>query len=43
MADRRALEQQQPDVSGRGREHPAATVGDRHYTTMEMLTVEGGS
>lgn len=31
----------QPDVSGRGKERPAATVGDRRYTTVEMLKVEG--
>ena len=31
----------QPDVSGRGRERRAATVGDRRYTTVEMLKVEG--
>ena len=31
----------QPDVSGRGWERPAATVGDRHYSTMEMLRIEG--
>ncbi len=31
----------QPDVTGRGRERPASTVGDRRYTTIEMLTVEG--
>jgi conjugative relaxase-like TrwC/TraI family protein len=31
----------QPDVSGRGRERRAATVGDRRYTTVEMLRVEG--
>ena len=32
---------EQPDVSGRGRERRAATIGDRRYTTVEMLTVEG--
>jgi conjugative relaxase-like TrwC/TraI family protein len=31
----------QPDVSGRGRERPAATVGDRRYSTLEMLRIEG--
>ncbi len=31
----------QPDVSGRGRERRAATIGDRRYTTVEMLKVEG--
>ena len=31
----------QPDVSGRGRERRAATIGDRRYTTVEMLMVEG--
>ncbi|MGH9097301.1 MAG: MobF family relaxase, partial [Acidimicrobiales bacterium] len=31
----------QPDLSGRGRDRPASTVGDRRYTTEEMLTVEG--
>jgi len=31
----------QPDVSGRGRERRAATHGDRRYTTVEMLRVEG--
>jgi conjugative relaxase-like TrwC/TraI family protein len=32
---------EQPDVSGRGRERRAATIGDRRYTTVEMLRVEG--
>ncbi len=31
----------QPDVSGRRRERRATTVGDRRYTTVEMLRVEG--
>jgi len=31
----------QPDVSGRRCERRAATVGDRRYTTVEMLKVEG--
>ena len=31
----------QPDVSGRGRERRATTIGDRRYTTLEMLRVEG--
>lgn len=31
----------QPDLSGRGRERPASTLGDRRYTTEEMLRVEG--
>lgn len=31
----------QPDVSGRGRERPAFTTGDRRYTTMDLLAVEG--
>jgi conjugative relaxase-like TrwC/TraI family protein len=31
----------QPDVSGRRRERRAATHGDRRYTTVEMLKVEG--
>ncbi|MGA2474691.1 MAG: AAA family ATPase [Acidimicrobiales bacterium] len=31
----------QPDVSGRGKERPATTVGDRRYSTVEMLRIEG--
>ena len=31
----------EPDVSGRRRERRAATHGDRRYTTVEMLRVEG--
>ena len=31
----------QPDVTGRGRERRASTLGDRRYTTIEMLKVEG--
>ncbi len=31
----------QPDVSGKRRERRAATLGDRRYTTVEMLRVEG--
>jgi conjugative relaxase-like TrwC/TraI family protein len=31
----------QVDVSGRGRERPAATVGDQRYSTREMLQIEG--
>jgi conjugative relaxase-like TrwC/TraI family protein len=31
----------QPDVSGRGQERPALTTGDRRYTTMDLLAVEG--
>ena len=34
-------ESNQPDVSGRGRERPAQTVGDRRYSTLDMLKVEG--
>ena len=35
------VDYKQPDVSGRGRERPAATVGDRRYSTREMLRTEG--
>jgi len=31
----------QPDVSGRGRERPAPTIGDRRYSTLDILKIEG--